>query len=819
MQYSFTDISKILKSKIKNKTFDLSIKHFVYDTRKIIFPESSLFFAIKTKRNNGLYYVNDAYNKGVKAFIIENKKFPFSKFPNAQFIVVDNSIKALQQLAVFHRKSFDIPVIGITGSNGKTILKEWLYFLMKDSFNIARSPGSYNSQIGVPLSIFKINKNHDFVIIEAGISQKGEMSLLQKIINPNIGIFTNIGDAHSSGFHNLEEKLNEKLKLFQNSEKIICCADDKKVMMSLIKKYPDKEIISWSINRNNYSSFKISDIHKNKKNAVIHYFWMSKEGRFTIPYKDKVSIRLAVTSFLSALVLGADINNISKKMKMLSYPKMRMEIKRGINDCTLINDSYNSDIESIKNALNYIQNRENNKIKTLILSDILQSGYNDKRLYEIVKKSIEESGINKLILVGKNIRGLKNIIDKKIQSFYFKNTDELLAEIEDIEFKNELILLKGSRKFEFEKLFEKLSQNYHNTVLETDLKALTHNINVYKSYLKPKTKIMAVIKASGYGAGAVKLANHLQNSGVDYFSVAFIDEGIELRNSGITLPVMVFNPDMVFLNEIDKYHLEPVIYSFSQLDMIPLKKSLSIHIKFDTGMKRLGFEDNDISKLIKKLEKFENLNIVSFFSHLAAANDNNSDEFTKNQILKFTKICSTMDDFLGYSPVRHILNSSGIVRFPQYQFDMVRLGAGLHGIDPGNSIQEKLISVHSLKTFISQIKYVKTGESIGYGRKCIKNHERIIAIIPVGYADGLLRQAGNGNYKVWIDGNFVPVIADVNMDMSFLDITGLPWIKKNDRVEIFGEHAKITALAKAGNTIFYEILSRISPRVKRIYID
>jgi len=819
MQYSFLDISRILKSKIENKDKVLFINYVVYDSRKIIFPEYSLFFAIKTGKDDGHRYIANAYQKGVKAFVIEDTGFPFTKFPKAQFIIVENSVSAMQQLASYHRKNFDIPVVGITGSNGKTILKEWLYFLLNDSFNIVRSPGSYNSRIGVPLSIFKINKNHNLALIEAGISKRGEMSSLQKIIKPTTGIFTNIGDAHSSGFSTIEEKLNEKLDLFQDSKTIICCGDDIPVLSDLIKRYPDKEIISWSQENNPDSKFKITDIDKNNGGAVIHYLWKNNYGKFTIPFKDKVSVRLSITAFLSALVLGADINRISKNITMLSYPEMRMEIKKGIDDCTLINDSYNSDIESIKNALNYISNRENNKTKTLILSDIFQSGYDEKTLFNILKNSIEEAGINKLILVGENIAGLKNIIDKKIQFYSVKNTGELLKNIDNIGFKNELILLKGSRKFKFEKLFEKLSQNYHNTVLETDLEALTHNINIYKSYLNKRTKLMAVIKASGYGAGAVKLANHLQNSGVDYLSVAFINEGIELRKAGIKLPVMVFNPDLDFLSEIVSFKLEPVIYKLSQFEKIPLDRSLKIHLKFDTGMKRLGFESKDVPKLLNKLERFENLNVVSIFSHLAAANDENSTGFTKVQIRKFIGISNEIKNFLGYKPLMHILNSSGITGFPDYQFDMVRLGAGMHGIDPGHTIQQKLLPVHSLKTIISQIKYVKSGESIGYGRKCIKNHDRIIAIIPVGYADGLLRQAGNSNYMVWVDGNFVPVIADVNMDMSFIDITGLSYIKEGDRVEIFGEHTTITDLAKAGNTIFYEILSRISPRVKRVYFN
>ncbi len=819
MQYSFSNISRILNSKIENKGTDPVINYFLYDTRKIIFPENSLFFAIKTGRNDGHNYIHEAYKKGIRAFVIENDSFPIKNIPEAQFIIVENSVTALQNLASFHRENFDIPVIGITGSNGKTILKEWIYFFLNDPFRIARSPGSYNSQIGVPLSIFKIDKEHDLALIEAGISKKGEMALLEKIIKPEIGIFTNIGDAHSSGFDNIEEKLDEKLNLFEGCNKIICCGDDRIVMESLTKRYPVKEIISWSSEGNENSGFKVLDIEKNSKNTTIHYLWKDEKGNFTIPFKDKVSIRLSVTAFLSSLVLGGDIEKISQKIISLSYPKMRMEIKRGINNCTLINDSYNSDIESIKNALNYISNRENNKIKTLVLSDIFQSGYDEKKLFGIVKRYIEESGINKLILTGEKISGLKDLINKEIKVFSFKNTDELLKNIKDIEFNNELILLKGSRKFKFEKIFEKLSQNYHQTVLETDLEALTHNINVYRSFLNNDTKMMAVIKASGYGAGAIKLANHLQNIGVDYLSVAFIDEGIELRKAGIKLPVMVFNPDPEYLNEIYEYELEPVIYNFSQFDKIPVEKKLKIHLKFDTGMKRLGFEPDDIPKLLGKLKKYGNLHIVSIFSHLAASNDEASDNFTKDQIHLFRQICNKIEKFLGYKPIKHILNSSGITRFPEYQFDMIRLGAGLHGIDTGGTISQRLIPVHSLKTGISQIKYVKAGEGIGYGRKCIKDHDRVIAIIPVGYADGLLRQAGNGNFKVWIDGDFVPVIADVNMDMSFIDITGLSGIKEGDRVEIFGEHAGITDLAKAGNTIFYEILSRISPRVKRVYFD
>ncbi|HHH52257.1 MAG TPA: bifunctional UDP-N-acetylmuramoyl-tripeptide:D-alanyl-D-alanine ligase/alanine racemase, partial [Bacteroidetes bacterium] len=646
---------------------------------RIISPKNSIFFAIKTSRNDGHNYIEDAYDKGIRVFVIQKHSKFLDKYEDASILKVENTLSALQKLAAYHRKRFDIPVLAITGSNGKTILKEWIYFLLKDEYNLFRSPGSYNSQLGVPLSLLQINEKHRLAIIEAGISKAGEMANLREIINPEIGIFTNLGNAHDSGFKSRNEKLEEKISLFRYCKKIICCADDPNVIAKIKEMVPGAEIISWTQSENKDVGMTIKS-KRNGRNTEITYAFNNEKGEFTIPFTDKISLRLGITSFLASLVLGGDKDAISRKTRHLLYPKMRMEIKRGVNNCTLLNDTYNSDIDSIKNALNYIKSNKTIN-KTLFISDVYQTGYSDNELLDILKKLIEEAGISKLVLVGEKIIGLSTKISKKIKIFKFLKTDDVLKNIQKLELENEFILLKGARKFHFERIFDLLSETFHHTVLEIDLEAISENISTYKSFLKKETKVLAVIKASGYGTGAVKLAGHLQSIGIDYLGVAFLDEAIELRRSGLTLPIMVFNPDLNFIEKFDKYNIEPVIYNFRQLDSLKRDKEFRIHIKLDTGMKRLGFESKDIPELINFLNFNKNLIVSSVFSHLAASNNPGADDFTLKQFQTFENMCNDINVGTGQNFLKHILNSSGIVRFPNYQMDMVRLGAGMHGID------------------------------------------------------------------------------------------------------------------------------------------
>lgn len=818
MAFKTAEIFKILAIQGDNNVPDLLIRYLIYDTRKIIFPENSLFFALPGARRDGHSFIPEAYNKGIRAFVVE-KSFNDSEYRDSVFFHVDDTLLALQELVIQHRKKFSIPVIGITGSNGKTILKEWISHILTPEFNIVKSPGSYNSQIGVPLSVWQIENTTDVAVFEAGISRPGEMEKLQHIILPNIGVFTNLGDAHSDGFDEINHKLEEKIKLFSTCDTIICCGDDKLVIEALIKRYGKERITSWTLLNNSDSALKVSKIESHNSGFLISFSISGENKSLTVPFSDKVSVRLMLNAYLASVCAGAKHEKIGKKLMQLSYPKMRMEIERGINECTLINDSYNSDLESIGNALNYLKNLENNKSNTLIISDFFGLQPDQEKVFDSLKNMIIESRVRKLILIGEVIVTLNQYLSSDIDIYVFKDTADFIRSIDDQIFYNENILIKGSRRFEFEKIFGKLSESLHKTQLIIDFEALDHNINVYRSFLTRNTKVMAVVKASGYGAGAIKLAEHFQKIGIDYLSVAFIDEGIELRKAGISLPVMIFNPDYDYLDEMINYDLEPVIYSFHQFEKVLEKgiESFKFHIKLDTGMKRLGFESEEIEKLCKYLIDHRDFKVVSVFSHLAASNDPEKDDFTLQQMELFSLMFEKIADSLGYYPLKHILNSSGIVRFSDYQFDMVRLGSGMHGVDISHIISDKLEAVHILKTMISQIKHVKPGEGLGYGLKDRSEKERTIAIIPVGYADGMLRQAGNGRYKVWINGSYAPVIADVNMDMSFIDVTDIDSVQPGDFVEVFGKNAKIEDLADAGNTIFYEIISRISIRIKRIY--
>ncbi len=819
MAITAKEIGEILGKESRIADEDKILNYLVFDTRKIIFPENSIFFALIGARRDGHDFIAEAYNKGVRFFVANNSFEAPDIYSDARFFLVDDPLKALQKIARYHRSKFNIPVVGITGSNGKTILKEWIYYLLSPEFNVTKSPGSYNSQIGVPLSVWQINDKSQIALIEAGISLPGEMKIQQSVIKPTIGIMTNLGDAHDGGFESRAQKLDEKIKLFIDSNKIIGCADDQSIFEKLIAEYGRERVVSWTMCENPKANYFIHALPESGNGLRILIKYNNKETTISIPFNDFVSTRLAVYAYICSSILGGNEELIKEKVKSLSYPRMRMEIERGINNCTLINDTYNSDIESFKNALNYLKNLKNDKTKTLILSDFTYSEAGNNTESALIPEMIIETGFSKVILIGDKIKEMRHLLSDSMHTFCYPDTDKFISEIENHLFTNENILLKGSRSFQFERIFDRLSESLHKTQLIIDFEALDHNINVYRSYLKSSTKLIAVVKASGYGAGAIKLAEHFQKVGIDYLSVAFLDEAIELRKAGINLPIMIFNPDVDYIEEMIKYDLEPVIYSFNQIEILKEKEieNFKFHIKLDTGMRRLGFDQNEIKKLCEWTSTKKGSRIVSVFSHLAASNDPSFDDFTENQFVVFESMYETICQSVNYKPLKHILNSSGIVRFPDHQYDMVRLGSGMHGVDIGNLISEKLEPVHILKTRVSQIKELEPGEGFGYNLKGSENTKRRLAIIPVGYADGLLRQAGNGRYKVWINGNFAPVVGDVNMDMSFIDITGLQGISAGDHVEVFGKNARIEDLARAGNTIFYEILSKISVRIKRVY--
>ncbi len=794
------------------------IKHIIIDSRKIVSNQNSVFVAIIGERHNGHKYIEPLINKGYTNFIVSSLPEKHETYTSCSFLFVNDTIKALHEIITQYRKKFNIPVIGITGSNGKTIVKEWLFYLLKDYFNIVRSPKSYNSQVGVPLSVWQLNEKTELAIFEAGVSQTNEMSKLEKMIKPTIGIFTNIGDAHQENFIDYKHKISEKLKLFEYSDVIIYCSDYQIIDMQIkTEKNFDYEnkIFTWS--KKYTADLYVNSIIKSNSTSIIKAKYKENEISITIPFVDEVSINNAITAWCLMIYLGIDNKIISDRMQKLSTIAMRLELKEGINNCLVVNDSYNSDIGSLNIAIDFLNQQKRNDKKTLIVSDIFESGKIDDALYTEIAEIIKKKNISKLIGIGSNIIKYAKKFDAN--SKFYINTDEFLAKIELSEFENQDILLKGSRIYEFEKISNILQKKVHETVLEVNLNSLINNLNYFKSLIKKETKVMAIVKAFSYGSGIYEIANILQYHGVDYLAVAYPDEGVELRKAGITLPIMVMNSDEKSFDIMLENELEPEIYNFRILKAYYsnlIKNgvvSAAIHLKIDTGMKRLGFEENEIPNLINELKNKPELIIKSIFSHLVASEDENLDNFTENQMFKFRKITTEMSNQLNISPLLHILNTAGIERFANSQFSMVRLGIGLYGF---GQTKNKLEYVNSLKTIITQIKNINANETIGYNRKGSLNKDGKIAIIPIGYADGLNRALSNGVGYVLINGKKAPFVGNICMDMSMVDITEIE-ANEGDKVIVFDDNLTVEEIAKKLNTIPYEILTSISSRVKRVY--
>jgi alanine racemase len=819
MCYTIEQIAEIIEAKHKLPLDRHNeILYLQTDSRKIFQPEQSIFIALKGERHNGHDYIEDVYQKGIKHFILSEQ--PPKIYQDANYLFVTNTLESLHKLATFHRKKNKLQVIAITGSNGKTIVKEWLYQLLKEDYKICKNPKSYNSQIGVPLSVWNISPSDDYGIFEAGISQPGEMSKLEKILLPEIGIFTNIGGAHAENFTDNLQKIEEKLKLFVNAKILIYCEDYRDIDRLVKKHLKNITGFTWSY-QNKQSSLFIQSVTKTNNHSVITVVFNQNEFSFEIPFTDDASIENSIQCLSFLLLNNYAKETIIKRMYNLSTVEMRLEQKDAINGCTLINDSYNSDIDSLKIALDYVSNQNKYKKTTLILSDILQSGKNETVLYQNVSTLIKEKNITRLIGIGNAINRHKDVFSNGL---FYRSTEDFLRTFNFSGLQNELILLKGARTFNFEKIAEKIQQKTHETVLEINLNAVVHNLNYYKSKLLPKTKLMVMVKAFGYGSGGAELANVLQFHKVDYLGVAYADEGIELRKSGISLPIMVMNPETEAYDSMIDYNLEPEIYSFrvldlflSKLEKISLGIKYPIHLKIDTGMHRLGFVENEIDKLITKILSATQLKVESIFSHLAAADDCNKDDFTRKQINLFKTLSEKIEKALNYKVCKHLLNSSGIIRFPEAQFNMVRLGIGLHGISNINEEKKYLQPVATLKTTISQLKKLYTGDNVGYGANTIVPNEKLIAIVPVGYADGYNRALSNGKGYMLIRGQKAPTIGNICMDMCMLDVTHISGVKEGDEVQVFGEKLPVSILADSLNTIPYEILSSVSHRVKRVY--
>ncbi len=828
--YNLSQIASVIKAKTFSTNVDGTIEHILLDSRKLLFPATSIFFAMEGQRRKGGLFVEELYHKGVRCFVVDESfaETDQLKFPEAAFLQVTNVMQALHLLTAYHRQQFNIPVIGITGSNGKTIVKEWLYRLLQNDFNIVRSPKSYNSQIGVPLSVWQMNAGHTLGIFEAGISQPDEMQQLAKIIAPSIGVFTSIGEAHGEGFLNIRQKINEKLKLFVNSDVLVYCADNPDMNEAVnafknnVRAGDDFELLSWS--KKESATLQIVDTTIDKGQTNVSAKWKDISFDFKIPFTDVASVENAITCCCVLLYLGIDIDTIAERMLQLMPVEMRLELKQGINNCSIINDSYSADINSLAIALDFLQQQKQHAKRTLILSDILQSGKSSGELYADVAAILEQKNINRFIGIGSEISKQKNAFKNIEETVFFASTAEFRQQFHSQHFYDETILLKGARFFEFEQISHLLEEKIHQTVLEINLNAITHNLNTYRQMLNPGVKLMAMVKAFSYGSGSFEIANLLQFNHVDYLAVAYADEGIELRKAGITLPIMVMNAEEITYDVLVHYNLEPELFSFGILSSFEnyLKQSgihnYPVHIKLDTGMRRLGFEQKDIESLCNRLQSTSVFKIQSVFSHLAASDADVHDAFTNAQTAAFLQGCNEIQKITGYTFIRHIANTSAIHRHKEMQLDMVRLGIGLYGIDADVNIQQQLKNVTTLKTTVSQIKKIKAGESIGYSRKGIATKDSEIATVRIGYADGYPRLLSNGVGKMMVHEKAVPVIGNVCMDMTMLDITGVD-VNEGDTVIVFGAGLSVSELAVSANSIPYEILTGISQRVKRVYFE
>jgi len=800
---------------------DQPVNWLLTDSRSLSFPAESLFFAIRTSRNDGHNYVQELYQQNLRYFVVSEMQPEYDKLTDAVFLKVTDTLQALQTLATAHRLAFKIPVIGITGSNGKTVVKEWLYQLLHTDYRIVRSPRSYNSQLGVPLSVWALNENTQLGIFEAGISEMNEMEHLQKIIQPTIGIFTNLGEAHQENFTGLKQKCEEKLKLFTQAETLIYCSDNKLVEICIAQSGFKGRLFSWG--NSVKADLQVLKVVKTATGTNLSLKYNETEMSVIIPFTDDASIENGLQCVAVMLQLGLGIKEIAKRILDLEAVAMRLEVKDGVRNCLIINDSYNSDLNSLAIALDFLnqQATAKNLSKTLILSDILQSGQSPDELYKTVAELVKNKNIQRIIGIGTEISKHESEF-QSLDKTFFEHTEDFLKSTLVRELRNEIVLLKGSRKYHFEDISEKLELVTHETTLEVNLNALVDNLNYFRSKLRPETKMMCMVKAFAYGSGAVEVARTLQHNRCDYLAVAVADEGAELRREGIRIPIIVMNPEKGSFGMIFDNKLEPEIYSFRLLDAFVVaaeKLGLTdypIHIKIDSGMHRLGFEQQDMEQLLARLKNQNQVKVRSVFSHLAGSDDAKFDAFTRQQISAFTTCADQLSAVFSHYIMRHILNSAGIERFPEYQFDMVRLGIGHYGISSLPDVNLK--QVCALKTVILQIKNVKAGETVGYGRKGIVNVDKRIAIIPIGYADGFDRKLGNGVGEVLINDQRAKVIGNVCMDLVIIDVTNIE-AKEGDVVEIFGDHLTISEVANWLKTIPYEVLTSVSRRVKRVYFQ
>ena len=818
MKYSIEKVTTLIGARRYGNS-EGQIRWLLTDSRSLCFPEETLFFALKTQRNDGHRYISDLYRRGVRHFVVEQvPEHVETLYPDANFLRVPSPLAALQRLAERHRDEFDIPIVGITGSNGKTMVKEWLYQLLLPSQKIVRSPRSYNSQIGVPLSVWLLNEQTEVGIFEAGISQPGEMFALRDIIQPTIGVLTSLGTAHQENFRSMEEKCMEKLELMHDTQAMVYCSDNDIVSRCIRRMQYKGEKIAWSQCDENVAFF-VKEIVNKAPNTRITYICQGEENTYTIPFIDEASIENSITCAAVALHLGLTPGQLAERMPKLEPVAMRLEVKQGQHGCILINDSYNSDINSLDIALDFMQRRQASK-KTLILSDMFQTGTSPEALYTQVSDLCVKRGIDKFIGIGPELTAQADrirIADKQ----FFADVNHFLVSDDFNDLHDELILLKGARPFGFDRITEQLEQKVHETILEVNLNAVVENLNYYRSFLKPETKMVCMIKADAYGAGAVEIAKTLQDQRVDYLAVAVADEGVTLRKAGITANIMIMNPEMTAFKTMFDYDLEPEVYSFRLLDALikaARKEGITgwpVHIKLDTGMHRLGFDPvDDMFKLIDRLKHQNAIIPRSVFSHFVGSDSDDFDAFSAQQFELFEQGSQALQAAFTHKILRHMDNSAGIEHFPERQMDMCRLGLGLYGVDPRDN--RMLSCVSTLKTTILQLRHVPAGETVGYSRKGKIERDSVIAAIPIGYADGLNRHLGNRHGYCLVDGQKAEYVGNICMDVAMIDVTDIP-CQEGDQVEIFGEHLPVSVLSDVIDTIPYEVLTAVSNRVKRVY--
>lgn len=820
MMYTIEKITTLIGARRVGES-EAQIGWLLTDSRSLCFPEATLFFALSSARNDGHRYVGDLYRRGVRNFVVSHLPQSINDYPDANFLVVMSPLEALQRLAERHRDEFDIPVVGLTGSNGKTMVKEWLYQLLSPSMVVTRSPRSYNSQIGVPLSVWLLDTQSEVALFEAGISQPGEMAALRDIIQPTIGVFTSLGDAHQENFRSLEEKCMEKLQLMLHAATVVYDTDDQVVGRCLRKSGYAGEKLGWSLT-DPRAAFFVERQESDANGVTVTYRFRDAAGSYHLPFIDEASVKCSYACAVVALHLGIDAEQLDERMRLLEPVAMRLEVKEGQRGCTLINDSYNSDVNALDIALDFMARRPDSKGRrhTLILSDICQSGDNPEALYHKVSELAVKRGVDKLIGVGQTISSQAAAIEVK-EKYFFNDVTQLIGSKVFASLHDEVILIKGARPFGFDQLTELLEQKVHETILEVNLGAVVENLNYYRSFLKPTTKMVCMVKADAYGAGAVEVAKTLQDHRVDYLAVAVADEGVTLRKAGITSNIIIMNPEMTAFKTMFDYDLEPEVYNFRLLEALVKaaeKQGITgwpIHVKLDTGMHRLGFDpEKDIDSLVHRLKHQTALIPRSVFSHFVGADSDDFDEFSAKQFECFERGSKALQAAFDHKILRHIDNSAGILHFPERQLDMCRLGIGLYGIDSRDN--HILHTVSTLKTTILQLREVKKEDTVGYSRKGTLQRDSRIAAIPIGYADGLNRHLGNGHCYCLVNGQKAPYVGNICMDVAMIDVTDIP-CQEGDMVEIFGEQLPVTVLSDALDTIPYEVLTGLSSRVKKIY--